>query len=171
MQRPTILVLISFLITGCGSPTEKSFHKKTIATQNISNINKKAKVNYYVVGINHLKKGNFQEAVINFEKQLKENPKDLRAYLMLGNIYMKANQLDSAKAVLELGIKLDPQNPEIYFSLAQCYDRLVDNQNAIEAIKKSASIYKAQNDEANFKKAVAVYKTLVNQQTTKLYET
>ena len=108
------------------------------------------RIDLYQKGLNLFSQGNIQEAVITLGKNLKENTGDIRTCPVSGNIYMKADKLNDAKAVLEIGSKVDSQNPEIYLFLAHCYNRLGNKEKAIENIKKSILIYQQRKDEENF---------------------
>jgi len=77
---------------------------------------------------------------------------------LLGSIYIKSNKLNDAKAVLEIGSKVDNQNPEIYLFLAHCYHRLGNKEKVIENNKKSILIYQQRKNEENLRNQYASYK-------------
>ncbi|MFH1768514.1 MAG: hypothetical protein ABH858_05085 [Candidatus Omnitrophota bacterium] len=162
MDRTMRCMLVALLIVGCGfSGSGDSKDNKVLA----QNVNSLATLNndYYAEGIKQLKNGNVQQAVIDFERQVRDNPKDVRAYSVLGNIYMKAGKLHEAKIALEIAANLDQQSAEIYFSLTQCYDRMGERAKAVESITKSMILYRQAGDEENFKRSAAILQVFKSQ--------
>ena len=51
------------------------------------------------------------EAVVEFERAIAENPSNIEAYAYLGTIYINAGQADKAVAVLDKAIRLSPHDP------------------------------------------------------------
>jgi tetratricopeptide (TPR) repeat protein len=76
---------------------------------------------------------------------------------------MKAENYTNASAIFEMAANLNPESAEVYFSLAQCYEKLGNKEKAIENIKKSILIYQNRKDQESLEKSVAVLQLLTNQ--------
>ncbi|MEW6408136.1 MAG: tetratricopeptide repeat protein [Patescibacteria group bacterium] len=57
--------------------------------------------------------GNFSEAEKTYIEIIKKDPKNVRAYKGLGQIYLKQRNFKDAKAAFEEVLKIDPQDQEI----------------------------------------------------------
>jgi TolA-binding protein len=71
------------------------------------------------LGYSLLSSGKLQDAIVVFQRNVKEYPKSANAYDSLGEAYLKAGQKDLAIRNYEMSLQLNPKN-----------------QNAIEALKK-----------------------------------
>ncbi|MCX5680984.1 MAG: tetratricopeptide repeat protein, partial [Candidatus Omnitrophica bacterium] len=93
------------------------------------------KINNYALGLAWEKIGNFEEAIIAYQKDLRKNPKDSLTLLALGNVYLKEQQYDEAIQFCKKVIMVQPQNKEAYFNLGVAYSNLHQYANAIENYK------------------------------------
>ena len=104
--------------------------------------------------MNNLKK-KIQSAVLSYKsrnliqaesltkKLLKDNPKVVFLYNLLGLILAEQKKIDEAEKIYEEGIKIDPNFPTIYINLGNLFFRLKSNKKIEEAeklYKKSLSI-------------------------------
>jgi Flp pilus assembly protein TadD len=72
----------------------------------------------------------FAEAEKALEQSAQENPGYSATQIALGKIYLMENQPQKAVEHLEIGRRLEPDNPAVYASLASAYDRLGDHSQA-----------------------------------------
>lgn len=72
----------------------------------------------------------FDEAQHALEESAQENPGYSATQIALGKIYLMENQPQKAVDHLEIGRRLEPENPAVYASLASAYDRLGDHVQA-----------------------------------------
>jgi predicted Zn-dependent protease len=72
----------------------------------------------------------FDEAKHALEESAQENPGYSATQIALGKVYLMENQAQKAVDHLEIGLRLEPDNPAVYASLASAYDRLGDHARA-----------------------------------------
>lgn len=72
------------------------------------------------------------DALQNFEKAIRLDPKQPDAYTNLSLVYYELDRGDEALMLLEQTIKLDPENPERYLKLADMYYRLSKYKEAVD---------------------------------------
>ena len=72
----------------------------------------------------------FAEAKNALEKSAQENPTYSATQIALGKIYLMENQAQKAVEHLEIGRRLEPENPAVYASLASAYDQLGEHAQA-----------------------------------------
>ena len=75
--------------------------------------------NFYLEGISHFEKQEFDKAKFKFEQDIVFNPKSEKSYLYLSKIFNKQNKKDLEKKNLKTVILLNPQNEEATFNLVQ----------------------------------------------------
>lgn len=72
----------------------------------------------------------FDEAQHALEESAQENPGYSATQIALGKIYLMEDQPQKAVEHLEIGRRLEPENPAVYASLASAYDRLGNHAEA-----------------------------------------
>ena len=76
--------------------------------------------------------GNYNEAIINFEKIIEIDPHFSEAYYNLGVVYKNFRKIDNAIKNYEKCIKIDPNNHQAYNNLGNIYKDKEKNGLAIE---------------------------------------
>lgn len=102
---------------------------------------------HYNEGNKFLSKGDWKEAVRNYEMAL-HHDQDLNAvYINMSNAYLKGQQYEEAKKTLDALKVKTPENPHLYYNLA-CYYSLTHQEAAsLEALQQSFRLgYKNRND-------------------------
>ena len=74
-------------------------------------------------------------ATAELEKQTKETPDEVRAYIFLSSMYGNVGRHKDALAVIERALELSPKKQQIFFLLADTYLALGDGQKAYGAVK------------------------------------
>jgi tetratricopeptide (TPR) repeat protein len=72
----------------------------------------------------------FTEAENALEESAQENPGYSATQIALGKVYLMQNQPQKAVEHLEIGRRLEPDNPAVYANLASAYERLGDHAQA-----------------------------------------
>jgi len=67
--------------------------------------------------------GQLDQAKEHFQRQLKTDPKHVRARAGLGFLFLEQGDLDSAERELNQAVALDPENVDAVFDLAMTYSR------------------------------------------------
>lgn len=137
------------VLAGCGGPKEET-------TQFQGTVEKK---DYIAEGYEALKKSDIANAIGNFDKAIKQDPKNSKNFLILGEVYMRLKNYTSAEDTFIGATRVDPNNPDGYYFLALSRAPQPDKKDlAIESAKRSAELYMAQRNEEGFKRAMLVLK-------------
>jgi type IV pilus assembly protein PilF len=64
------------------------------------------------IGIEHLRKGNLQQAKDKIDRALEQNPRYGRAHLIAGMLYNRLGDESKAESHFERAVSLEPKNPE-----------------------------------------------------------
>jgi cytochrome c-type biogenesis protein CcmH/NrfG len=69
---------------------------------------------------------------------LKEDPKNLKALIELGNLYFDAEQFDSAIQFYTRALEIDPKNPDVRTDMGIMYRRKGNPDRALAEFKRAA---------------------------------
>ena len=81
------------------------------------------------LGVEHLRKGNLQQAKDKIDRALEQNPRYGRAHLIAGMLYNRLGDQSNAESHYERAISLEPKNPEflnnyaVYLCQQKKYER------------------------------------------------
>ena len=89
---------------------------------------------------NYLKKGNFNQAIREFETVLEKWPNDPRCYNKLGVCYASLRDFIKARSYLEKALALDLKYPEPYNNLGNICLEEKEYEKAIEWYKKALKL-------------------------------
>ncbi|HEY0895695.1 MAG TPA: tetratricopeptide repeat protein [Sphingobacteriaceae bacterium] len=81
--------------------------------------------------------GKPEKAVAELEKQIRENPQEIRNYLYLGELYAEGGQRSRALAVLKKARDLEPANGLVRLALADHYRSENQGQSAFIELKEA----------------------------------
>ena len=76
-----------------------------------------------------------EDAINYLKKTLSINPKDNDASKLLAQIYLRAENYEKAREVIQNALNDDPYNADFYYFLAKTYPN--DKQNQIEYLSKA----------------------------------
>ena len=88
----------------------------------------------------YLKKGNFNQAIIEFETVLEKWPDNSRCYNKLGICYASLRDFIKAKSYLEKALALDLKYPEPYNNLGNIYLEEKEYEKSIKLYKKALEL-------------------------------
>lgn len=80
-------------------------------------VNSKEKSKFYEEGVKNFDRKLYEKAIIDFEKNIVRNPKDIRSYLYLSKIYKYKKNNDEFEKNLNTTLLLDPKNEEALYLL------------------------------------------------------
>jgi len=81
-----------------------------------------------------------QKQIDFLQSVLKDDPKNLKALIQLGNAYFDSGQFDRAVAAYSKALEIDPNNADVRTDLGTMYRRKGDYDRAIAEFKKAAEI-------------------------------
>ncbi len=81
-----------------------------------------------------------QEKISTFKAILKDDPKNLKALVELGNLYFDSDQFDLAIQAYSKALEIDPRNPDVLTDMGIMYRRKGDFDRAVAEFKKAAEI-------------------------------
>ncbi|MFH1642057.1 MAG: tetratricopeptide repeat protein [Nanoarchaeota archaeon] len=90
---------------------------------------------YHNLGTVYYEKGNYEQAAIQFKKATEIDPEYLKAYYSAGILHFKNGNFDKAIDNFLTVVRLEPNNPNYIFDLAQGYvarfrkDEITDQEN------------------------------------------
>lgn len=155
-----VALTLSLTLTGCGSP--ESGERSGVPSDSVAPPVRSA--GYLQTALTDLKDGSVEKALHNLQRQIAAEPRDPRAYLILGRIYINAGEHRHAQQLLTQASSQLPRNGTVHLLLAESYDKSGMLSMAITSAKQSILIFKQQEDALNFRKAVAVLQMLQNKE-------
>jgi cytochrome c-type biogenesis protein CcmH/NrfG len=78
------------------------------------------------------------EKIEELKETVRENPKDLAAWVKLGNIYSQHNRYREAIEAYGQSLSIKPDDPDIRTNLGLMLGTLGDDNGAVEEFKKAA---------------------------------
>ncbi|MDP8212814.1 MAG: tetratricopeptide repeat protein [Candidatus Zapsychrus exili] len=151
MRKLFILILLAIIVSGCAQDSTKAVSEES-----------KPIVNYLEEGKKSLQEGDIAGAISNLDRAVIQNPRDLTGYVILGQLYMRLNNVPKAIEVLLASTRVRQDNGEVYYLLANCFMILGKSTEAIETAKKSVDIFLKQKEEGRLKKSLVLLKSLVD---------
>ena len=149
------LGILILCVAGCGERKSEEIQAAVVD---------KAQMDFMAQGVKYLKESNVRGAVKSFDEAIKQNPKDLRPYLILGETYMHAGQYDRAVDTLTAASYVDPDQGEVYYLLAMSQGLAGHVPEAKINAQKSVIAFEKQKDVPNLKKAMVLLQGLVKTQ-------
>jgi len=96
--------------------------------------------NYFSKGLEAHNKGNYDEAILYYQKVINLNPGYFKAYYNLAQVYYSKGEYMNALNNFQNALEIDTQYIYAYYYLALCYGRLLDYDNAIINFKKAIKL-------------------------------
>ena len=148
------LVLVSVLIVallGCSRSDQ---------SKPASGVPEGSKKDYTAAAMKFLKEGDVKRSVQAFDLAIRQDPRKIENYMMLGEVYLKLNNPASAEDTFGAATRVDPTDGEAYYFLA--YSRAIQKKTdlAVEAAKKSVEIFMQKQDKEKFQRAAILLKSL-----------
>lgn len=108
-------------------------------------------------GIEEYTKGNFDDAIVLFEKVVKKFPESIEGYYNLGLSYMRKGDLDQALVSFEKARDLNPEAYTVYLALGEGYFNKGESEKAVEAYAKATEL-EPENPRAYYNLGMTQYK-------------
>ncbi len=111
-------------------------------------------------GLQSLRQGDVKAAIKNFDDAIKENPKDVQGYLILGQTYMHLKDFNRAIDTFMVATRVDPSNGQAHYLLATNLGLVGNYSLARLQAEKSIEIFRQNKDAENFKRSIALLQGL-----------
>jgi tetratricopeptide (TPR) repeat protein len=149
MIRKGIYFLLAIFLIGCGAPKEETSEFQGTVE----------KRDYTAEGYEYLKKSDIPKAIQSFDQAIKQDPRNAKNFLVLGEVYLRLKNFTSAEDTFIGATRVEPNNPEGYYFLALSRAPQPDKRElTIESAKQAAELFMAQRNEEGFKRAMLVLK-------------
>ena len=107
------------------------------------------------IGFTLIAQGKTEEAIVAIKEARKSNPKDLNLLLNEAQLYVKLEQMDKFGILMEEAVKLDPENPTLFYNLGFVNQNEGKSKEAISYYKKAIEL-KPDYGDAYMNLAVAI---------------
>ena len=95
---------------------------------------------YFDRGMNYINKGDFERAIIEFDKALQLNPNDAKAYNSRGLALFHTDDINRAITDYNKALQLDPDFAEAYMNRGNAYSQQGDLERAITDYGKALQL-------------------------------
>ena len=154
--------LLLLAVSGCGGPPPKSETTQPQFPETEQSALKPSPQTKYVdQGLEYLKAGKLAAAIKSFDEAIKQSPKDLRGYVVLGQTYLRVKDYSRAIDTFTAATRVAPDQGDIYFFLAVSQNMAGNKEQAVINAQKSAEVFRQKNDQVNFRKSVLFLQSLM----------
>lgn len=156
MKRGICFLLAAIVCVGCGSPhkTEKKYQ----------GVIEKNTDKYIELAMKSMAKANVAEAIQYLDTSIRKNPTNPEGYLLLSQIYLKAQNYTKAIDTASGLLMVHPDNGDALFLVASAYtlrnQEAGDKSMALLAAKKSAEVFMVQKNKEKFARSLALVQQL-----------
>jgi len=95
---------------------------------------------FFQQGRDAANRGNYDEALADFNRALRQNPSSAGVYCAIGIVYANKKMYQDAVTNLKKAIELDPDKAIAYYVLGMVYEEMSKPGEAMEAWKKFLSL-------------------------------
>ena len=124
--------------------SQKKYQESYNSFKRALELNPQVTLSYWFVGVTAYYLGNYQEAVASIEKAMEmgyaEYKNSISDLIRLVNVYDKVGNYQKIVEFYNLAINEDPENPQLYASLAATYARLGEYDKAKQTALKAVEI-------------------------------
>lgn len=157
MKRWIIILVALISIVGCSSREQA---KEKTATTNQALV-KEAVAKLMQQGVQFLNQKDIPKAVMSFQGAIQVDPSDVQPYMVLSQIFLSLKSYSEAIAVLERAAKAFPENGYVFYMLSLANQENDTPLPAVLAARRSAELFKAQDNQEGFAQAALLMQALV----------
>ncbi len=142
MKNYFYILLLSLSVIWISCSTTKEISKEKLKDSSIPTTKegkKQQALNHFIDGMNLESKGNFSDAVVEFQKALSFDSSS-GIYYELGKNYLYLNRIPLALSNANKAINLEPHNIEYYFLLQEIYVSANNYDSAATTLEKIVSL-------------------------------
>ena len=168
MKNVLLVMTVLVFLAGCGNSNQQSGAQSTTSgTPSQMAAGYEAANPNIATGVNYLHQGDIKGAIKSFDAAIRENPKDVQGYLILGQTYMHLKEYNRAIDTFTVATRVSPENGEAHYLLATNLGLSGNFSSAKMEAQKCAEIFRDQKDATNFKRAIALLQSLPAKTATK----
>jgi len=161
MKNVLLFLTAVVFLAGCGSSKNEGAAQAPSANQSQTMAAEQASANPAIAtGVDYLHQGDIKGAIKSFDEAIRQNPKDVQAYLVLGQTYMHLKDYNRAIDTFTVATRVAPDNGQAHFLLATNLGLAGNYSLAKLEAQKSLEIFRQNKDELNFKRSVALLQGL-----------
>ncbi len=159
MKNALLVLVVMAIFAGCGEAKKMDGAKAVSVEEKISTSSVGANP-LIASGLANLQKGDVKAAIKSFDDAIRENPKDVQGYIILGQTYMHLKDYNRAVDTFIVATRVDPENGQAHYLLATNLGLAGNYTLARAQAEKSVEIFRKNRDGNNFKRAVALLQGL-----------
>ncbi len=163
MKKALMIFVLVAIFAGCGEAKKNDGAKAVTGavkkSQTVAAV-PAANNSLIAAGLDHLKQGDVKSAIKSFDEAIRDNPRDVQGYLILGQTYMHLKDYNRAIDTFIVATRVDPENGQAHYLLATNLGLAGNYTMARVQAEKSAEIFRKEQDGANFKRSVALLQGL-----------
>ncbi|MFZ5907005.1 MAG: tetratricopeptide repeat protein [Nitrospirota bacterium] len=84
--------------------------------------------------------GELQGKISILQDMVRQNPRDVRAWVQLGNLFMDTHRYQEAIDAYQTSLELDPSNVDVRVDMGTCYRNIGQPRKAVEEYNKAIAI-------------------------------
>lgn len=154
MKQGIVLILAVVLLCGCGLRSEP----KKQAQQSTKQVQQED--DFLKIALNLIKQGNALAGIQALDQAIKQDSDNIQAYILLGQTYLHMNNFDSAVDAFRAALRVDPNQGEIYYTLAIVNGLRGRKDLAVTNAEKALLLFQKDQDGDNFKRALVLLQGL-----------
>ncbi len=108
-------------------------------------------------GIEFFRQGQYDQAIVAFQKVVDQFPNNVEGYYNLGLSYLRKGELDQAIEALEMAVEVYPEGLESYLALGECYFLRGESEKALKTFSKAVEI-QPENPKVHYNLGIVYYK-------------
>jgi len=157
MKRMALCFLMVGLLCGCGLRSEDVKQEKQTSEKTLQS---EAAKNFAPIAAALIKQGKVVEAVKLLEQVVSQDPSNVQAYMLLGQIYMHLNEFDLSVDSYNAALAVAPDQGEIYYMLAIVNGLRGRKDLAVSNAEKALLLFQQEKDADKFKRALVLLQGL-----------
>ena len=159
MNKIFYVILIGGMIVGCSRSQQADNIESEVTTTAATPAH-----NYVKEGLDYLKQADAKAAIKSFDEAIRQNPTDTKAYMALGETYMRMQEYTRAIDTFSAASMMAPKDGEILYLLALNHQMAGNFKEAVQSAEKSVEAFRQKQDPKNAAKSLALIQGIVQEE-------
>ncbi len=160
MRKFLMIGMIVLCFAGCDS-RDKAAKKSGIQDPVLV---KQAAAKLMQQGVQFLNARDIPKAVVSFQGAIQVDPTDVQPYMVLAEIFLRLKSYPDAINILERAANTFPNNGFVFYMLSIANQESGNPLPAVLAARRSAELFKAQNNQEGYERSMVMMEALVKNQ-------